>query len=339
MPNHLEALTGLKLALFERIDLWWWSLPTADQRAMLLRDYVLGLPSAIAQNIQQSERSLEMWREKRTAQDWDFSQSIRATGAPYSDLSRRDAITRRGIDIRAMSLAMYVSASAAVDGLAALTVGVLGLPTAVIRADIGTLFKRPHGREFTIATNVDPQRRTPATELTNIQASALTEMSASFRDAGPAGWLDWLLDQRNTLVHREHRMDVTSAVQERRAWHFYNLAPRQPEQSNMEALHAGRSGGLPDLYLMEDHLTTAGGLLASTVEAVVRTSETLTQAWERRSSIRPEIPWERQWRDPRVDPRFAGYAPGSARIDDSSQLHMHPESARRLREGGVLGDN
>jgi hypothetical protein len=80
----------------------------------------------------------------------------------------------------------------AVDCLGATVIGVAGLSTNILRADIGKAF----------ATAAKPN------EPSALAAEAHRLLCDARDAAGPAGWLSWAADYRNMLVHRARRLSL-----------------------------------------------------------------------------------------------------------------------------------
>jgi hypothetical protein len=74
-------------------------------------------------------------------------------------------------------------------------VGVAGLPSNLIKADLGPALK-----------SLDKQ-----SSGNQILAQIQSDLEQTEANAGPAGWRDWLLGMRNTDVHRGRRTVTWSA--------------------------------------------------------------------------------------------------------------------------------
>lgn len=327
------ALANLRDELLERIDLFWWSLPIDVPDAAALRDYTIGTFAAAQGNLEQAAVAGSLFSKMWTAQATEMSSSFRDTGELYGAETRRPRMYERGIELRSHRVAFFVSLGAALDALAAGAIGVLGIPLPVIRADLGTIVDRTWGEPTALRR---AREAIDVPDLREMQASTLASLRETLAAAGPTGWLWWMLDERNTLVHREHRLDITNVNRRGRTLIVENLLPRQPEMSNVEALATSKAG-LAELFLSEHAVTTMTGLRDSTATVLRVGASALSHAWRLRSETRPNILWREQWRIPRPGPAFDGYDPGSSPVDPTkTELHMGPEQIKRLKEAGLI---
>ncbi|WP_203135347.1 hypothetical protein [Microbacterium sp. JZ31] len=333
-----SAADQLSEKLLGRADVWRWSLPVGEPDALALRDYIVSTPEAVKRNLRQAAVSLSLYRGMRTAQGSDMANSVRRSGTPWGDRDLAVRVRERLDELNVHQLAFFASLGAAIDGLAAIAIGVSGVGIPVIRADVGSIFARPFEPTWDTSDRLRRAlRQTEGTPLHDLQTKAVSGFRVGLKGAGPSGWLDWLLDQRNALVHRAPRTVFTNTVVVKGRHRFDELPPRRPEQSDIEALRRASDGGIPDFYLTEDMLTTAEGLLNSVARATVASCAVFWSAWERREVEHPDIDWRKQWREFSSDPRFEGYAPGTSVLNPKGgQLHLSPTLLRRFQNADIL---
>jgi hypothetical protein len=99
--------------------------------------------------------------------------------------------------VRMHEVGVVRALSGALDCAAGTTIGVVALPLNILKADfLGVL------RYF-------ERRPAPATEGENYQYEFGRQLTQIIDRAGPAGWLDWVLNFRNMLVQRPANRDRT----------------------------------------------------------------------------------------------------------------------------------
>lgn len=327
-----RALRALYDDLLNRVDLYWWSFPTGSDSATALRDYIFGSVHSAGSSLDKAAVALSLYNKMWTAQSTDMSRVLRATGDIYGDDALRPRMHERNVELEVHRLAFFVSLGASLDSLASTAIGVLGIAVPVIRADLMSLTDR----DWRDPKTLDRVFKRTDDAVRALQRSRVAELRAALKHAGPDGWLWWMLDMRNTLVHRENRVDFTNATGANGRLRFDNVLPRRPELSNIEALKDSTEG-MPEYYLSEHAGDTKIGLLQSTATATSVIAEVLREGWRDRSDSRPTVDWEAQWREPRPSPGFNGYAPGTSVMNPKGgSIHMGPDQVRRLKEAGII---
>ena len=168
--------------------------------------------------------------------------------------------------------------------------------------------------------------------------------------AGPAGWVDWMLDYRNMLVHRGRRIQIGQLVprvsppavgRERTGtsevagvWTVQHL-PRDPGRSDVE-VHRG-VGDPTALVLTEDARTTVDGLVGSTGALIEDVAVALLGVWEdRRRNVGTMGQPDCQWGSTSDVTGFPGYQPDECPLGSPDVVMMNPLLARRLGAASVL---
>jgi hypothetical protein len=199
--------------------------------------------------------------------------------------------------------------SGSIDCLASVVIGVLAFETPILQARLTSL-----------KTELESAKRNAsATSGAALQRAFAVRFDEILAAAGEPGWLDWVIDFRNMLVHRGRRIYVQEVRP--RSPRLYRAdgnvrlelvshLPKDPSRSDVEA---GRHGGLRAV-LTEDAGTTLRGLIESTRKLVDDVGNELRGIWQQRRSNPPLLQQPRkQW--PKVDfsqrSRFVGYKPGS----------------------------
>lgn len=215
----------------------------------------------------------------------------------------------------------------ALDCLAALTIGVYPLPDRIKTASFSRTFPRSPERH-----GHDP--------LAEIRATVLRH------NAG--GWLHWMLDYRNMLIHRGLRLqfhesepDTTILGPSRIPARFRTRRhlPRSPSLSDIEAFVDADSA---EAYMIrEDARETLEGLLVRSERLIDDISARLLSRWTVRRD-NPQValqPFAQQWRQagPNERSNFKGFSPDDGTVSGSSFL-LNPSSEHRFSAALVTDD-
>jgi hypothetical protein len=220
--------------------------------------------------------------------------------------------------------------ASSIDCLAGTVIGVIGLPTRIVRADWQRLWN---------STKLAPNAQTRGR-----QQRVLEAIAALVTQAGPPGWLEWVLDTRNMLVHRGRRFHifnvrgrapgliVTGNQAERIVAEL--VLPRDPQRTDADEW---RAIGPVDSLLSESGSETLKGVFESTCKMVESIAQTLATVWQQRRDDSTFLlqPAE-QWPEivPTTQPVFVGYAAGSSPIDPRA-ITGDPEMGRRVMAAAV----
>lgn len=164
---------------------------------------------------------------------------------------------------------------------------------------------------------------------------------------GPTGWLEWMIDFRNMVVHRGRR------------WHMNELLPRperlfgpdgrvilrmmvvehlpsDPDRSQVEALVDPTRTAV----LTEDAAVTMRGVLGSSLKLIEEVAGELVEVWTaRRRDPALLIQPREQWPNGLCveSTGFAGYRPGSFPYDPDLWVG-NPDLARQFRTAALADD-
>ena len=171
-------------------------------------------------------------------------------------------------------------------------------------------------------------------------------LNAILATAGPGGWLDWMYDFRNMLVHRGRRL-VMMQLRGRTPALF---APDGSRVVRLEALHHLPSDpGISDVEVMlsekppvltENAATTLAGLRDTVVGVCDKTCVALLELWRaRRANPQVLAQPRKQWPDgPALTAaRFEGYHPGSLTYQPRV-YYSHIATGRRMRAAALDDD-
>lgn len=193
------------------------------------------------------------------------------------------------------------------------------------------------------------RRPAPATEGETYQHEFGERLTRIISQVGPAGWLDWLLNFRNMLVHRGRRIEIGQFVPRLpflrdprgRAIIRANVItqlPQEPDRSDVDVHLEPNTAPV----LTEDVRQTLGGAMDSVRMLIEALAEQLGAAWDWRKAHpdalhQPRAQWPRIGHEARANrPRpFGGYAPGTHAYEPG-QLMSHPRTARKLAAAALF---
>jgi hypothetical protein len=339
-PNDVRLAAALGLKVERGIELgdrlladlsnlacgfgWWTAYPEIDrQTRIFLSDHLVSCARAIATNlIEAHAEGLEFRHaldEFRVYMSRGIKKNSFVTPAPrglYEDLIHY-RVTGHFVGI-------LRGLGSALDCLGACLVGIAALPTSLVKAD------------WNSALNV---LRKPGSDP--IQEALLADIQQAIIDAGPSGWVQWLLAMRNTDVHRGRRVASFSAVRDARkeVVGFAMQLPRVPELTEVEAWVD--AGGYVAAYFEAPADDLIVNITASVNTLIENVSDLLITLWARRREDPGLLPQPlAQWK-PAMQlitglGRFTGYASGVPLPDsDVTEIGVADEMHRRISAAGL----
>jgi len=300
----------------------WWSAYTALSRKarIFISDYLVACARDVATNLLEAY----VYRLEFDHSLVDFEEYVRrgirknTTVIPpprglHDDLSH--------FRVSAHLVGMLRAFGSALDCLGGCIVGAAGLPTELIKTSL-------HAAK----ENLESQQQ-------NARLARLhDDLLQCEADAGPDGWISWLVAMRNTVVHRARRV-VTFNVNRGPGDQvdFALLLPRSPELTEVEAwIYAGGQ--------VASHFEVPAGefltkLAASVHQYVDSAARLLITLWAERKADPSLITQSaRQWKEPmsiiKPVPSFGGFdVPAIA--GTISEVGVSNEMAVRLRAAGL----
>ena len=206
---------------------WWTAYPDLDRKTrILLSDHLIACARAVPTNLIEARidrlefddaaEEFRKWYARGYKPGKAFE--VKPPRSPWQELAPGKAQTHLVGMLRAWGSAL--------DCLGSCMVGVAALPTGLVRADSGTAQKA--------LAKISPG----VTVLEDLQ----TALTAAEAKAGPPGWRQWLLDMRNTVVHRGRRTAVWLADADATGVTGFSLQlPVSPEFTDIDAII--RAGG------------------------------------------------------------------------------------------------
>jgi hypothetical protein len=338
----LPAVRELQREVFADFDdtangVGWWAPHPGASRRILISDHLLTCIVGIKTNLVEARLHLMELRDFDEQVDGIIAHAVKhdREGRPSVRMPpRAKAADDLPDHMAALHIAGFFRAvGSALDCLGAAIIGVLALPTPLLKADIdkaiGALDK------VKISINSGDQ----------VQVAFRTDLAKLIGAAGPPGWLPWATDYRNMLVHRGRRLQLLQLEPRGAALYAADGTPvmlaravrqlaQDPGLSDVEALLSTTTNAP---VLTEDARTTLDGLMASALSLSEVVSTSLVDVWRKRRAM-PSLlkqPNE-QWRDGRSSATrgFAGYKPGSVpfRVD---ALVSDETFARRLQSAAI----
>lgn len=162
-------------------------------------------------------------------------------------------------------------------------------------------------------------------------ATATERLKDIFEENDEEGWIDWMLDYRNTLVHRGRRQQFNELESVSTIVSPYGLParsrarrylPSNPALSDVEAFLAADSAD--EYALREDASRTLRGLLEHEARLVEGVVGVLLGVWQERRAepSTKRQPFERQWPRPRAEDLcgFPGFSRSRSEMTGESIL-------------------
>jgi hypothetical protein len=319
LANSIEADLDLS-----KYGIGWWTEYSAldRQTRILISDYLLACADAIPQNLIEAECSkLELDHSIEDFRKWiERGSSAKNFKIPpprslYDDLSYYRMTAHLG--------SVFRSFASALDCLAGCVVGVAGLPTGIVRTDLRVakshLSKAAQRHERLVALD-----------------ALLEEIEVG---SGPDGWLDWLLNMRNMLVHRGRRIISMSITRGRCGIveDFILILPKSPELTEVDAWV--RAGSYTRTQLHVSHKAFLQSLSASVYAYVDGAVKALSELWcERRADPHLLEQPANQWRTSQEiirPPVFNGYTDLAEPRFPMTELGVTNSVERRLKAAGL----
>ena len=308
-------------------------------RRILISDQLYACAMSISENLTEARlHHLQFldWRDRDSALiSIEFENGIPIPRKARCE-NTLEALTPRLVTLHVAGVTR--SLSSALDCLAGVVVVIIALPSNVLRSSFTRLrsdLSRMLKKDESLLTDYE-----------KIHAGFAQLLEKSIAQLGPKGWVEWLLNYRNMLVHRGRRIQMGQIVPldivtpdgipvPKQIIHL----PLDPGRSDVEVLR--NLNGLDSALLAEDAGTTLGGLISSASGLVEVIAKELHSIWTwRRGDPRRMTQPQEQWLESVTTSEFEGYQPGEFDISFRQGLaQAHPIMARRLRAAAVDDQN
>lgn len=334
-PN-LRALAG---EIWQDIDEtakgigWWTGHPLGVQERILVSDQLLMATKYVELNLTEARVHLSEVKQACDIEDEFMARAVEVgEDGPEIRMPKRAHALDWLASFKADTdtVGVFQALGSSLDCLAAVVIAVLALPRNVLKADLGPV--RARLQDPVVLAEAGGLRQATATA---IDASANTPV---------AGWLDWTLAYRNTLVHRPrpismHRLEPRPTLARPEGGTFIKtrdirVLASQPGLSDMEVMAREL-----DPVLEEEGTISLEGAVAAGAALIENVSVALLDVWtSRRANPGLIAQPATQWSLPNMGTvAFAGFQAGSYPYDPDS-LTAHPSMGKRMRAAGVLDD-
>ena len=314
----------------------WWAPHPGTSRRILISDQLCACAQSVSSNMIESALHLLEFADWSDRHSDRFANAVGLENGELVVKAPRPESPREELSSHMMRLHIVGCVRAlagALDCMAGTIIGVLALPTSILKAD----FRSVRGL-------LEKMAAAASTEGERVQASFAVELERLISSAGPEDWLDWALDFRNMLVHRGRRIELGQYIPRTPALYgpdgrpvprarVVNHLPRDPGRSDVEVFLEPSN----TLVLTEDAEQTLGGLLKSTKSLIEGTAQELTDVWNWRRAHAKSLPQPKaQWpKGPSTEAvGFSGYAPGSFKYSPDMMM-THPVIFQRIRAAAL----
>lgn len=321
----------------ERGIAWWHPVtddcgPAARRTAILVADHLTHAAGALPDFLLEARLHLMDLIDAWAGQDEKWKDYYVADGSPRSVPATRsiaDDLDQVQDDLHITGF--FRALAQTLDCLASVIIGVADLEAKIQAASRGPINNEP--------------------EKLKTQPAAVGETAARLRqaqlEAGPEGWLTWVVDMRNMLMHRPRMLDLTdqkfgdapprSEAELRQNFRLVHHLPRFPTHSLVESFVLG----LQDLrvkYLGEDAQVTLEGAVASTGALVDQSCEALLNLWLARradAALQPQYHLTVQWKKkPPPGDGFSGFETESTTFE-VGEILINSQVGDRLIAAGI----
>jgi len=303
----------------------WWDLDPA--RSILIGDYVVGLTESVQANLVEASMHATKARELWGLDSIATLRSMRTASLTGSGMIGKatETVANRRVEVDGHVAGFFRAAGSVMDNVGAIVVGVVGLRTSLVQAKWSDL-KLDHPSAVGMA---------PSGPGHDLQVQAIDAIRSAVA-SGPAGWSEWTVDLRNTLVHRASRMTLFLA-DSRQPDGFLRPLPRHPAQTQTESMSQTARFGRD---LVPEHAAeTMAAILIALVALVSGTSVACVDAWDaRRSNTDLVRQPQKQWpilKQGRTS-TFRGAHPGTLPKFTNGSLIMHPTMMDRMMASHLL---
>ena len=338
LPNihHLEQAIFEDLKESSPFGISWWDPSLSPSLRILVSDQLYVCTGSAADNLIEAKLHWLEFLDWKDRDDALIPIEVR-NGGPWPGAPRRSnplqVLTPKILDLHIVG-AIRALASA-LDCLSGTIVAIVALPTNILKADFKGVRRK--------LINVRNREASNRTKNEEIQVQLSKVIDGLIDQHGPPGWVEWMLDYRNMVVHRGRRLHFGQILPSRvlgsdgrvaRAMRHTYL-PRDPARSDVEVLRDDAS--VSGSSLTEDARSTLEGLIDSTSRLVDSTAAELDRIWAwRRQNPTAIVHPESQWGETARSTGFVGYRPGESQVDFSQTiLHMHPDMGVRLRAAAL----
>ncbi|TFE67468.1 hypothetical protein [Methylacidiphilum caldifontis] len=297
----------------------WWKADDSARR-ILVSDYLYGSTWSVLRNLIEAKLHLLEFQDfaERYIDKLEKAWASHNVFQPFilpPPKNRLEALESPFLELHAVGFIRAIAS--AFDCVASVVIAVLPLPMKVITANFKNVNK-----EICKLNKQDEYSNKSNTDKEDVQSNRLNKefykrWKEIIENSGPNGWLDWVFDYRNMLVHRGRRfITFISSLSHSYGSNSYVLLPAYPNLSEVQAWLLARRKSLGvRTTLTESAQTTFSHVLKSTCDFINLIGEELIKIWNRRQNNKDEHdqPVPKQWDNllPENHEVFLGYEPDS----------------------------
>jgi hypothetical protein len=301
---------------------WWKDLPSKQR--VFISDYLSECAGYVELNLIESTLHWQAFLDS-----WDkYNLFLHKWAHPAShDFHKRESpIDDLPNYISKLHIAGLVRAlGSSLDCFASLIVGVAAISLDIVKADFRTV------RNYSKSKNP-------------LQKHIIGELDNCMKVSGPEGWLDWLIDFRNMLVHRSRRLVYGKYAQksilydpENKKIKFIEATLILPSRPCLTEIDAWRNNESP--WLTESAHITLQAIKQSTESMIAKMSIELLKLWKKRRDNPNLLPQpEGQWKRSRPQTTFNGYSPNTCVIKEG-KMAVSPKELHRFRAAALDSDS
>lgn len=320
----------------KKLGIGWWAPHVKTSQRIVTGDYLYRVAGAITTNIAEARLHFHHLQHCFDEEN-NFSKYLPIINGRPKLPKRVKGKDEYWIFMTELHLAGFFRALGSVlDCLGASIVGVLALPTDIIKADFGKA-RRCFAKI----------RKQPTSEGQLVQTDFEEHLNEIVVFVGPPGWNGWVDKIRNTFVHRARRFQLTrmdhvdtrilnnNGGQTVRSIKNLQL-PNVPDFTDIEAWSGD---GENNLLLGENATTTINGCYKSVESMATRISKELIEIWAKRRAaptllVQPESQWDKASRN---GVPFSGYKTDAPPFSAES-ITASPNFIKRLRAASLDGE-
>lgn len=284
----------------------WWAPHLGTKRRIIAGHYLLECVQSIRTNLIEAKlhhlEAVDYWEKES---DFLADAVARDAGGKLRTRMPQRSTPEEDLPYRLAALhaiGFFRALVGALDCLGASIIGVLALKENLRHADLHKAIK-----------HLDKASHP-------IQQAFLEKLNRAIADAGPKGWLNWLVDYRNMVVHRGRRTHLNQLMPKSpqiygadgrvipRSLLIHQL-PTDPYRSQIEAFMDARQPPV----LTEQAERTMHGALESTLTLIKTTGAELVESWKVRRDNPSLLPQPKEcWPEGLCQKTtgFVGYDPG-----------------------------
>ncbi|WP_426118469.1 hypothetical protein [Kocuria sp. LHG3120] len=314
---------------------WWQDFNLTDDQRRYLSDYLCELTFTLQDVLGDMASILSMYEQKRATRDFQMKMRFNDPSGkgPYIPAGKTEYEAGQLASI--LRDQYFFKLGSLLDLLSALLIGVTGVESNIRRAEYKLFRTR---QELEALSNKGTRRFSfsPNEAEKSAQKVVALSMAAAIEAIEPAGWLDWCIDFRNTIIHRSPGVNYTNTINNRvgMVTKIIETPALVPSKSFLESVF--QKDNMNEVLIAEDIGEIMNGSFEALCAVVAGTLEAASNLWEKRRAAEVVIRQPAtQWPvGSSPDIGFNGYSPSPVVFKNKDTVAVHPNTGRRLRGAG-----